>query len=83
MPEHTETSYTGTISDAGTLPPPPPRASRSRVFMSRTSQAARVGVTMGSALAITISWSEHHAILWAVIHGFLSWVYVVYYAMTR
>jgi hypothetical protein len=47
------------------------------------SSAAKVGIGFGSALAITISWSANKSILWAIIHGFLSWVYVVYYALTR
>lgn len=37
----------------------------------------------GSALAITISWSLHKSILWAMLHGGLSWFYVIYYALTR
>ena len=45
--------------------------------------AARVGIGFGSALAITISWSLHHSILWAIIHGVFSWFYVIYYALTR
>jgi hypothetical protein len=44
---------------------------------------AKVGIGFGSALAITISWSEHHSILWAIVQGFLSWIYVIYYALTR
>jgi len=45
------------------------------------SNAAKVGIGFGSALAITISWSVNHSILWAIIHGFLSWIYVIYYAL--
>jgi hypothetical protein len=45
------------------------------------SGAAKVGIGFGSALAITISWSANHSILWAIIHGFLSWIYVIYYAL--
>ena len=45
--------------------------------------ATKAGVGFGSALAITISWSLHKSILWAVVHGFLSWFYVIYYALTR
>jgi len=45
------------------------------------SKAAKVGIGFGSALAITMSWSAHKSILWAVIHGFLSWIYVIYYAL--
>ena len=43
--------------------------------------AAKVGIGFGSALAITISWSANKSILWAIIHGFLSWIYVIYYAL--
>ena len=45
--------------------------------------AARAGVGFGSALAIVISWTEHHSILWAIVQGFLGWIYVIYYAVTR
>ena len=54
--------------------------SRSRALVQ---SSARAGVGMGSALAIAISWSVHQSIVWAIIHGFLSWIYVVYYALTR
>lgn len=43
----------------------------------------RHGINFGSALAIAISWSVNKSILWAVFHGILSWVYVIYYALTR
>jgi hypothetical protein len=46
------------------------------------SKAAKVGIGFGSALAITISWSVNQSIVWAVIHGVLSWFYVIYYALT-
>jgi hypothetical protein len=48
---------------------------------SNAGKAAKVGIGFGSALAITISWSVNKSILWAIIHGFLSWVYVIYYAI--
>lgn len=44
---------------------------------------AKHGVTFGSALAIAISWSQHESVVWAIIHGFLSWLYVIYYALIR
>ena len=50
---------------------------------NRTTEVAKAGVTMGTALAITISWSLHHSILWAIVHGFFSWLYVIYFAFTR
>ncbi len=49
----------------------------------RAGGAARAGIGFGSALAITISWSLHKSIVWAVIHGVFSWFYVIYYALTR
>ena len=48
-----------------------------------SSGVAKAGIGFGSALAITISWSVNHSILWAIVHGVLSWVYVIYYALTR
>jgi len=45
------------------------------------TNAAKAGIGFGSALAITISWSVNKSILWAIVHGFLSWIYVVYYAL--
>ena len=37
------------------------------------------GITFGSALAMVISYVNWHSIFWAVIHGLLSWGYVIYY----
>jgi hypothetical protein len=41
------------------------------------------GVGFGSALAIAISFTTHKSIIWAIIHGFFSWFYVIYFALTR
>ena len=49
----------------------------------RSVQAAKAGASFGSALAIAISWSVNKSIVWACIHGFLSWIYVIYYAIRR
>lgn len=45
--------------------------------------AAQAGIGLGSAIAVTISWSLHKSIVWAIVHGVLSWLYVIYYAFTR
>ena len=50
---------------------------------SYRTEATRAGISFGSALAIAISWSMHHSILWAILQGFFSWLYVMYYAVTR
>ena len=42
---------------------------------------AKASIGFGTALAIAISWSVNKSLLWAVIHGLLSWIYVVYYAL--
>lgn len=51
--------------------------------MSQGQEAAKAGITFGTALAITISWSLHKSILWAIIHGLFSWLYVLYYLARR
>jgi hypothetical protein len=43
----------------------------------------RAGIGFGSALAIAISWSVNHSIFWAIVQGIFSWLYVIYYALTR
>ncbi|WP_170293791.1 hypothetical protein [Pseudoxanthomonas kalamensis] len=49
--------------------------------MSTGTTVIKAGVSFGTALAITISWSANKSLLWAIVHGILSWVYVVYYAL--
>ena len=51
--------------------------------MSVGRESVKAGISFGSALAIVISWSQNHSILWAIIHGILSWLYVIYFALTR
>jgi hypothetical protein len=46
-------------------------------------EVTRAGVSFGSALAIAISWSVNQSVLWAIIHGILSWIYVIYYLIVR
>lgn len=44
---------------------------------------AKAGIGFGTALAITLSWSANKSLLWAVVHGMLSWIYVIYYALVH
>jgi len=46
-------------------------------------EMARTGISFGTALAIAISWSMNKSILWAIFHGLLSWLYVIYYAVAH
>jgi hypothetical protein len=47
------------------------------------SGAAKAGIGLGSAIAVAVSWSLHKSILWAIVHGVLSWFYVIYYVFNR
>jgi hypothetical protein len=46
-------------------------------------EGARYGISFGTALAIAISYTNNHSILWAIIHGFFSWLYVIYFALFK
>jgi hypothetical protein len=37
----------------------------------------------GSAIAVSVSWSLYHSLVWAIVHGIFGWFYVIYYALTR
>ena len=41
-------------------------------------EGAKYGMGFGSALAIAMSYTTHHSILWAIIHGIFGWLYVIY-----
>ncbi len=41
------------------------------------------GIGLGSVIAVVISWDRNKSILFAIIHGMLSWLYVIYYFFTR
>ena len=41
------------------------------------------GIGLGSAIAVVCSWQRNKSILWAILAGILSWLYVIYFAITR
>lgn len=41
------------------------------------------GVGLGTIIAVVISWSRNHSILWAIIHGILGWLYVIYAILVK
>ena len=49
----------------------------------QTANIAQTGIGLGSAIAIVCSWQRNRSILWAILAGFLSWFYVIYFALTR
>lgn len=50
---------------------------------SGRNAAAQAGIGLGSAIAVAISWSLNQSIIWAIVHGFFGWFYVIYHALTR
>lgn len=48
-----------------------------------TSASTIGGLGIGSVIAIVASWSRNKSIIWAIIHAFCGWFYVVYYILTR
>ena len=43
--------------------------------------AAKAGISFGSALAMVISYTTWHSVGWAIVHGLMSWVYVIYFML--
>ena len=43
----------------------------------------QTGIGLGSAIAVVCSWQRHRSILWAILAGILSWIYVIFFALTR
>ena len=41
--------------------------------------SAEKGITFGAALAMVISYVQWRSIGWAIMHGCLGWIYVIYY----
>ena len=39
--------------------------------------------TVGGVIAMILSWTHNHSILWLVVHGLCGWFYVIYYAIVH
>lgn len=39
-------------------------------------------ITFGTLVAVYLSWTTWHSVGWAIVHGLLSWFYVIYYFVT-
>ena len=50
-------------------------------YNNYSARASISGIGMGTALAMILSWTTWHSIGWAILHGFFSWFYVIYYAI--
>ncbi len=49
-----------------------------KTYVKNTGKA---GITFGSCLAMVISYTTWHSVGWAIFHGLLSWVYVIYFVL--
>ena len=49
----------------------------------KKSTTVSTGISLGSAIAVAISWSMNNSVLWAIIHGLFGWLYVIYHVITR
>lgn len=47
----------------------------------RKGEYIRSGITIGTCLAMIISWSLNQSVIWALIHGVFGWLYVAYYVL--
>ena len=54
-------------------------------ILAEVDQAVYItrGLGFGSVIAIVCSWERNRSILWAMLAGILSWIYVIYFAITR
>lgn len=43
----------------------------------------KFGLGYGAVAAMILSWSVSHSILWMLIDGWFSWLYVLFYALFR
>jgi hypothetical protein len=48
-----------------------------------THTVTQSGIGLGAAIAVVCSWQRNRSIVWAIIAGIFSWLYVIYFAMTR
>jgi hypothetical protein len=39
------------------------------------------GIGIGTIIAVIISWTVNHSVLWCVLHGLCGWLYVIYYLL--
>ena len=46
-----------------------------------TKEVAKKSITFGTCLAMVISYTTWHSVGWAIVHGILSWLYVIYFVI--
>ena len=51
--------------------------------MKQGISVSSTGISMGCALGMILSHGANDSILWAILHGILGWLYVIYFAFTH
>jgi hypothetical protein len=54
-----------------------------QIASQTTTVIGQTGIGLGSAIAVVCSWQRNRSILWAILAGIFSWLYVIYFALTR
>lgn len=67
-----KTAITTTIDENG-------RKTVNKTVNKTVEKTVKTGISFGSALAMIISYTAYKSIGWAIVHGILSWIYVIYY----
>ncbi len=53
------------------------------VLMDIFNANVGIGISLGTLIAVLCSWERNKSIIWALIHAFFGWIYVIYYVITR
>jgi hypothetical protein len=40
-------------------------------------------IGLGTIIAVVVSWSRNKSIVWAIVHGILGWLYVIYALLVK
>jgi hypothetical protein len=54
-----------------------------QIANQNSSIIVETGIGLGSVIAVVCSWQRNRSILWAILAGILSWIYIIYFAVTR
>ncbi len=55
----------------------------SAIALQNSNVVVQSGIELGSVLAVVCSWQRNRSILWAILAAFFSWIYVIYFALSR
>ena len=47
------------------------------------NQVINNGVGLGAVIAVVLSWDRNRSVLWAIFHGICSWIYVIWWIVSR